>query len=114
MRLTSSKAASIAACNSLTGRSAATSISTMVPSRGRARRIRPGAVLAARDSDCIGRKKAADTVSHVLAGKSCAADVLNVASNLDGIAVLTARELGAPAGIAHLAAISLPIFEDLG
>src|ERR1700743_3589672 len=108
------KAASIAACRSLFDRSAATSISTRVPSKGRARRTRVCSTLAAGDSDGIRSQNPANAVCNVFAREGGAADVLNIVADSHRIAVLSARKLRPPAGISHLAAVGLSIFQDLG
>ena len=49
----------------------------------------------------------------MLAGKSGAADVLDVLANLHRIAVMAPDKLRAPALIAHLTAVGLAILENL-
>src|SRR5271154_4993818 len=112
-------AASIAACNWHAGRRSATPTSTSVPSNGRARRTQSGRGAArprsaAGEGDGVGCKNSPDTIGDVLAGHGCAADVLDIAADAQRVAMLTARELGAPVGVAHLAAIGLAILHYLG
>src|SRR5277367_214661 len=114
-------AASIAVCRLTFVLAPATPISTTVPSSGRARRTSPawastacgGTQLAIGNGDSIGGQQAPDAVGDMLAGERGAADILNVLTNLDRVAVVTPDKLRAPTRVAHFAPVGLAIFENL-
>src|SRR5258708_18478323 len=84
----------------------ATRISTSVPRSGRAR-------LTLLEVALIHRQHALDAVGHVAARERRAADIADIAVELQRIGGALAGELRAPFGVAHLAAVRFPVLEHL-
>src|SRR5690348_10444177 len=85
-------------------------ISTSVPNRGRARLTSSRSL--AGDCNCISCQQTAYPLGEVLARERRAADVLNVAPDCDGVAVVAPDELRAPVCVANLSAVRLAVFEN--
>src|ERR1044071_3518742 len=83
-------------------------IVTSVPSNGRARTSSRVA-----EEDIVGSQQAFDAVGDVTARQRRTGNVLDVAIELQRVAVLLADELRAPPRVPHFATVGFAILEDL-